>query len=278
MLYLLLAIVTSAMISTAMRLSEEKITCNIAMLAMGYITSSALAVLTMGPANLLPAHPELPTAIAMGAINGLLYMLGLVLMQWNVSRNGVVLTSTFTKLGLIVCMALSVVLFREIPSAVQLIGFFLAIGAIVLNGSGRRRQASLSRVGLLLTLVVGGISDTWVKVYGVYGTEGLSDQFLLMTFVTAAVLCLGLMVLKKQRIGLWEVVFGAAVAVPNYYNSRFLLKSLQTLPGIIVYPTFSVSALLLVSVVGVCMFKEKLSRLQWISMGMILIALALLNL
>ena len=46
----------------------------------------------------------------------------------------------------------------------------------------------------------------------------------------------------------------------------------------IVYPAYSVAAMLLITLAGVVFFRERLKRRQWIALGMILLALALLNL
>ena len=53
--------------------------------------------------------------------------------------------------------------------------------------------------------------------------------------------------------------------------------SLKELPAVIVFPTFSVSTILLVTIVGLCFFKEKLRTLQWGAIFTILISLVLLN-
>ena len=71
---------------------------------------------------------------------------------------------------------------------------------------------------------------------------------------------------------------GLAIGVPNYMSARFLLLSLTTLPGVVVYPSFSVGVIIAVALVGVLCFREKLSRRKLIALGMILAALVLLNL
>ena len=73
------------------------------------------------------------------------------------------------------------------------------------------------------------------------------------------------------------MLFGVLLGVPNFYSVRFLLDSLNTVPAVIAYPTFSVSTIMVVTLAGVAFFKEKLSKRQWIALGIILLALALLN-
>ena len=50
------------------------------------------------------------------------------------------------------------------------------------------------------------------------------------------------------------------------------------MPAVIAYPTFSVGTILTVTLAGFLLFKERLSRRQWIALAIILCALALLNL
>jgi multidrug transporter EmrE-like cation transporter len=50
------------------------------------------------------------------------------------------------------------------------------------------------------------------------------------------------------------------------------------LPAVIVYPTFSVATILVVTLAGVGLFRERLRKLQWVALAVILAALILLNL
>ena len=49
------------------------------------------------------------------------------------------------------------------------------------------------------------------------------------------------------------------------------------MPAVIVYPSYSVGAILLVTLTGVAAFKERLRKLQWLAIGFIAAALVLLN-
>ena len=53
--------------------------------------------------------------------------------------------------------------------------------------------------------------------------------------------------------------------------------ALGHLPGVIVYPTYSVATILVVTLAGVCLFKERLRRTQWLALSVILAALVMLN-
>lgn len=276
MVYLILAFCSSAMVSIVMRLSEGRMKGKLGMLMANYVACTLLAAWEAGFCTLLPRHPELPLTLALGCFNGFVYLAGFVLLQRNVSRSGVVLSSTFMKLGLLVTMVISIVLFGERPGPVQVLGFVLAVAAIVLmqeKGGGGRFDPRL-----LVLMVTGGLCDGMSKVFEEVGPADLSGQFLFYTFLTALVLCMWLAWRQGELPGIGEWGFGLAIGVPNYLSCFFLLRSLSGVPGVIAYPVYSVAGILLVTAAGVLLFRERLVGRQKLAMGMILVALILLNL
>ena len=274
---LILAICSSAAISLIMRLSTGKITNNVTMLAVNYLTCLALAAFFTG-GGFFPKDAALPGALGMGIVHGILYLASFVMFQQSVRRSGVVLSAIFMKLGLLVPMVISVFLFREIPGVLQIIGFVLAVAAIVLINFQRNTGASASAVGLLLLLILGGSADAMSKVFEELGPGHLAEQFLLYTFLTAFILCLALAAAKKQRLTRWELLFGFTIGIPNFFSARFLLAALNSLDAVIVYPTYSVATILLITLAGTAFFRERLQKRQWSALAIILLALVLLNL
>jgi len=277
MLYLLLAIVSSAMVSIIMRLSSEKVSGNVGMLAVNYLMCLAVAWAYAGWDGFLPHGHGVPAAVLMGSVNGFFYLAGFLLLQTGVKKYGVVLSSVFMKLGLLVPIVVSVAAFGEKPALLQAVGFCLAVTAIVLINYREDGTEMRFRAGLLLLLLAGGSGDAMSKVFEELGNPALSEQFLLYTFAAALVLCAALMLRRKQRPGKWEVLFGLLIGIPNYFSARFLLRSLESLPAVIAYPTFSVGTILVITVTGLGLFRERLSRRQWLAVAIILLALVLLN-
>ena len=277
MVYLLLSISCIALISINIRLSRDRVSGNVSMLTMNYLMCLVLSILYTGVDNLLPASTQLPRTIGMGVIHGMLYLGSFVLLQINVKRNGVILPAIFMKLGLLVPMVLSVVLFGEMPSIRQAVGFAIAIAAIILINQESGSRATKFKAGLILLLLGGGSADAMSKVFEVYGDTTLSAQFLLYTFIVAFLLCAGLMFWKKEHLGRTEVLFGLVIGIPNYFSAKFLLRAMEDVAAVIAYPTYSVGTIFVVSLVGVLAFRERLSRRQWFAIGIILIALILLN-
>jgi drug/metabolite transporter (DMT)-like permease len=127
-------------------------------------------------------------------------------------------------------------------------------------------------------LLFNGGADTMSKVYEVYGNSKIENIFLFFTFLSALILCLALMVYRKERLGAKELLYGALLGVPNFLSSLFILKALGSIPGVIVFPTYSVATILVVALTGLLVFREKLSKKQIFGAALICIALVLLNL
>ena len=275
-IFLVLAFFSSALVSVLMRCSDSKVKSSLGMLAVNYIVCTLLAAVESG-ADLIPPEEGLGQAIAMGILNGFFYLGGFLLLRYNISRSGVVLSSTFMKLGLLVTMLISVVFFREQPGLPQTVGFILALAAIVLINGVPGKGSGTFRPALLLLVLTGGMCDGMSKIFEELGDPALSEHFLFFTFLTAMVLCLALAPWKKQFPGKWEWLFGILIGIPNFYSCRFLLLSLATVPGVVAYPVYAVAGILLVTLAGVVLFRERLTRRQWAALTVILGALILLN-
>ena len=277
MFYLILAIASSATIAVIMRLSSRFVKGNITMLAVNYLTCLLLGAWYAGFPLFPVQSADFPMTLGMGAVNGVLYLAGFVLLQYNTRKYGVVLSSVFMKLGLLVPMVLSIFLFREMPTGMQWIGFVLAVGAILLINYEKGTSFSGIKLPLVLMLLAGGCGDAMAKVFEMYGPGNYGDLFLFYTFVSAFLLCIALILRKKERPDPYALMFGALVGIPNFFSAKFLLMSLGRLPAVIVYPSYSVATILVVTLAGTCLFRERLCKSQWTALTVILAALILLN-
>ena len=276
MLYLILAIFSSMLVSVVMRLSQQKCKSRLPVLAVNYVMCSLTALLFM-ERSIIPQGEGSGFALGLGLVNGALYLGSFMLLQYNIRINGVVLPSTFMKLGILVPTLMSIFAFGETLTLLQGVGLAAAVAAIWLIGSEKGGGKARSMGWLLLLLAAGGVTDGTSKVYEELGTAAMKDHFLLTTFFVALLLCAILCVAKKQTVTRREVVYGLALGVPNYFSARFLLLSLSEIPAVVAYPTYSVGTIVAVTLAGLLLFKEKLSKRQLTALTIILAALVMLN-
>lgn len=277
MLFLILAIVSSTLITVFMRLSEGKSKNELSLLSMNYLSCCLLSYFFMDTRRIFPSEDGLSTAILLGVIGGILYLASFLMLKWNVRKNGVTLPATFMKLGVLVPTVLSAVIFREKMHPTTVSGVVLALLAILLLKEKSHEKAK-NTVGLILLLAGGGMADAMSKVFEETAPENLSNHFLFYIFFVALILCILLVIVKKQKYNWADIGFGLLIGIPNYFSSRFLLLSLSEIPAVIAYPTFSAGTIVLVAVCGKLIFRESFTKKKLVALSVILVSLALLNL
>lgn len=280
MFYLLLAIASSSMVSVCMRLSEKYVRSEAAMFTANYAVCLALSRLYMGNIRLFTVERGIWTAVGLGIASGLLYLLGFILLRQNIRHNGVVLSSASMKLGAVLIPVITAILFfREQLKWLRLFGVILAVLAILLINIEKESVSLGGKKGwLLMLLVVNGLSDTMANIYDKTGTETLKNHYLFYTFLAALFFAFLMTLWKREGVKGADVAWGALIGIPNYYSARFLLQSLGKVPAVIVYPVYSVGAIITITLVGLIIFHEKLSRQKGVALILILAALVILNL
>lgn len=277
MLFLILSIVSSTLITVFMRLSEGKSKNEISLLSMNYLSCSLLSYLFMEDKMLFPKEEGLSTVLLLGVIGGILYLASFLLLKWNVRKNGVTLPATFMKLGVLVPTVLAAVIFKETLRLTTVFGILLALVAILLLKEKSSEKAQ-NTFGLILLLAGGGMADAMSKIFEETAPQNLSNHFLFYIFFVALVLCIVLVIVKRQKYRPYDIAFGLLIGIPNYFSSRFLLLSLRDIPAVVAYPTFSAGTIILVAVCGKMLFRESFTKKKLIALSVILVSLALLNL
>ena len=279
MLYLFLAVLSSSLISVIMRLGEEKRRSAMGMFVINYAVCAALSCLFAGRIAVYDTHPGFGMAMGLGTAAGILFLISFALLQLNIRLNGMAMASTFMKLGVVISTLIAVFIFHETPRVTQVIGILLAVGSILLIHTDRSGplEGSSYKWLLVILLLCGGITDSMANVFDKIGDPAVRDYYLFYTFAAALLCALIAMLAKHERIGRQELLDGILVGIPNYFSTRFLLLALGSLPAVIVYPAVSVGTIVLVSLAGFLLFGESLSRIKLLAMGIILLALVLLN-
>ncbi len=280
MVYLILAVLSSALVAVLMRLGEKHITNNYAMFTANYFVCSLTAFLFIGDkSGVFTMREGLPFALILGLISGCLYLGSFTLMKLNIERNGVMLATVFMKLGVLIPVLMAMIVFREAPTVLRMTGFAVAVAAIIILNVGKSEEKRGKTFPLLLLLLlVSGFTESMANIFDKAGEESLKDSFLFFNFLTAMLLAGTVTAVKHKPVTWKDIAFGVVIGVPNYFASRFLLLSLGKLPAVAVYPVYNVGAIVLVGIAGIFLFKEKMSAKKYLGFGMIAAALVLLNL
>ena len=282
MIWLIAGLICSAMVSIVLKASGRWEYDRYGMLIVNYAACLIPFLIPQAGKPLPAADRDFAFCIIFAAINGFLYLAGMVMNQINVRRNGAILQSTFARLGVMVPTCLSILLFGERPSAKQAAGIILVLAAFCIMQIPQKHDQSSARVKpafglLILGLLFSGIADSMLKIFEEYGNAALDDWFMGATFLFSALLCLCITLHTKGRIGRNEILIGLVLGIPNYLSSLLLLRSLSSISAYIAYPTYSVGAILAVTAASTLIFREKLSLWSRAGTALIIPAIILLN-
>ena len=273
MIFLILAVLCSSVISILLRISQEKRSSDIGMFIFNYAVCILLSLLYF-PRHTLSMRVEGTSfTIGLGIVTGILFLSSFVFLQQGIRKCGLVAASIFMKLGVIITVLISVTFFKESPGLLQVIGIILSVAAIIVFNYDRNGlNADSHPVLLILLLLVSGLTDSMLNVFSKIGNQELNDLFLLLVFLFAMVSSIALYLIRKERMGGWDVLLGVILGIPNYFSSRFLLLSLNTVPAVVAYPIYSVSTIVIICLAGIIAFKETLSKQK--VLGLVLVAAA----
>lgn len=196
---------------------------------------------------------------------------------------GTALATVSSRLSVVVPVFLSILIYHETPTKLQLAGFACTLMTI---GFFYRSLRNLSRGPLriteyfyLLAVLIGiGINDFAMKIFKQWRPESEEPFFLLTIFGFAFVYTALYLLIKRRPPRLATFRLGAILGIPNMFSSFFLLAALAQLPAIIVYPLTNIGIILLTALSALLIWQERLNRFGRLAMTSGVAAIILLSL
>lgn len=218
-------------------------------------------------------------ALIIGSIAGAFFFLSFIYYQKSVRENGAGLSGTFAKLGILIPMIFSILLWRELPTALQWIGILLAlISIVIVNLSKKTRQMFEINLTLLMLFSFGGIAEFSNKIFQKYALNAYKDVFLFAVFFVAFLISLTYTRLKKSPVTRRDLILGLAVGIPNLFSSYFLILALDTITTSVAFPIYSAGSIVLINLGSLLIYKEHIQNKNKIAIALTLVALVLINL
>jgi len=289
LIYLILAIICSSSIALIFKQSETKNMNRLTVTTANYFTALSISFFIILHENLfsyfkntefLSLQKDSPTrAVLLGLFSGVFFFLAFIYYQKSVKNNGVGLAGVFAKLGILIPMFFSVILWQEYPTLIQYSGIILAIFSIIIVNIPFDKNFKKSlRLSLILLFFYGGIAEFSNKLFQKYSSLKLKPLFLFSVFTTAFIISLIFTLKKSGRIKKQDIITGLIVGIPNLFSSYFLINALDELKTAVVFPIFSAGSIIVISLGGFFIFKEKLNNKEISAIFMTIIAMILINL
>lgn len=276
MIFLATAIGANVCMTFLMKYSETHHGNRYALNIWNYLTGTIVSFFLLKDKSRLIVNDGGVTFL-LSVVNGILFVAAMVMIQQSIRKNGAPLTTTFNRLGILIPTVLSAILFAEIPGGVQILGLLLCVFAIIYMNTGKKEERPAFATGLLLIFVLGGMVDFLSKIYSRYFEKENQTYFVLYTFLAACIISTVMFFRQKRKMKLQDVLIGIGVGIPNQLTTLLILWASMKLPAYIVYPTYSAGLILLVNVINFIVFREKLSRRQYMATGLIGAGLICIN-
>jgi drug/metabolite transporter (DMT)-like permease len=220
---------------------------------------------------------------------GLLLVLGFYSASVTAQTMGVSVTSVASKMSMVFPVLFSL-FFMKIESKefsfFNYLGMFLAILAIYLGSlrEGAIKKSDLSKLWMFLlpftVFVAGGLIDISLNYsnYKLINKEN-EEVFAITLFGGAAIIGLVFLLFQKRKLEWKSLVGGLYLGIPNYFSLFFVLKALTAFDnnGAVFYPIYNVGIIMLSSLLAMLIFKERLSKLNFLGLGLSVLALFLLS-
>jgi multidrug transporter EmrE-like cation transporter len=217
-------------------------------------------------------------AILIGSFAGIFFFLSFIYYQKSVHANGVGLSGTFGKLGILIPMIFSIILWNEIPTLLQWTGIALSlISILVVNFSFKDLSSKSLNWTLILLFIFGGMAEFSNKIFQKYAITEYKNLFLFFVFFIAFLISIFFTFKEKKPVAFKDLLLGILVGIPNLFSSYFLIVALNYVNTSVAFPIYSAGSILLINIGGFIIFKEKLSKKDTFAVIMTLIALVLIN-
>jgi len=281
MTYLAISILCSVAVALLFKYAEVKKLPRFTMLAVNYTVGMLVSLLAV---NNLNFSQEKNSAILLGVVVGVLFVLGYLLLLITIRKLGVALPVALMRLSAVLPTMGSIVIFLEIPNTLQIFGIVVAFLALPLirtssrSGINNINRISIEYVWAIILFISFGATEFLLKVQTEIFPAMSIAKFLVIVYAVALLISTGMAIYQRLKVDKTIFLVGIFLGIFNFFSTLFFLKALQLLPGILVYPTNGIGIILLTTASGVIFWQEKLFAKSYLFLVLSMIALIFINL
>ncbi len=286
MVDLILSILCSSLIFVVFKLYAVHRVQTLYAIIVNYLTACLVGfILYDGSVSLheIPTKSWFPVTLVMG----MLFILIFNLMARTSQELGVSVASVATKMSLVIPVILGVLLYGEKLVGINILGIVLALAAVFFS-SIKESPKRIKRTVIWLPILVflgSGIIDSSIKYLQAYHVQEAEFSLLSSTiFAAAATSGLLFILVRKGRgqldLNYRNIIGGVALGVPNFFSIFFLLRALENdfLNSASVFTVNNVAIVMLTTLLGIALFREKISTRNWAGISLAVVSIILIAL
>jgi len=291
MIYLLLSILSSTSLFVIFKYVDKYKIRTFDVIIINYVVASALGFMISDYSqDFFPVHekPWFPYSL----IIGILFIVMFVIIGKSSQRVGIAITTVTSKMSVIIPISLSIIIdINDELSGLKSAGIILALAGVFLTVYRKRRvDFHIQDIYLPIILFLGmGIVDSFVRFAQFnYVSDDISAMFTAFLFAISALTGIVTNLFQKQSfknlIKPATLFWGVLLGIGNYGSIYFIIRTLnyridggETIDGSVVFGINNIGIVALSVFIGLIVFRERLSRLNWIGVTLSFAALYILS-
>lgn len=196
---------------------------------------------------------------------GIFFVIMFNVMAITTQKLGVSIAAMSSKMSLIIPVVFAYFFYPDSNiSELQFSGIVLALVAVYCTFKKKQKLSHPLNIAILL-FIGAGILDASINYIETtfLNQQDEYNKFIITIFCVAFISGLIKMIFDKNQIALKNVFAGILLGIPNYFSIYFVLKSLEELGGIVVFPVLNIGVVLISSIISFIYYKEQMSLLNW---------------
>jgi len=282
MIYVFLSVVCSVLVSVLLKLARRFEVDVGQAIAWNYVVAGALTALMLQPSLATLREPGAPWLALIGL--GILLPTIFLALAASVRHAGIVRSDAAQRLSLLLSLLAAFVLFGEQLTALKGIGITLGLLALLCmvwrSGQGTVERGVAGWLYPLLVFAGFGVIDILFKRVAQAGVPlGASLQAMFaLALLVAFALQLWRRLQGRTRFTARSALAGVALGLANFGNILFYLRGHRALPQhpALVFASMNIGVVALGALVGMLVFRERLSRLNLAGVVLALLAIVLI--
>ncbi|WP_413998763.1 EamA family transporter [Flavobacterium sp. W1B] len=278
MLFLILSILCSVTVGIIFKISRNYTVNNTQIITWNYIFALLLCYVSFNP-DLEAIDNTAPWNIYISL--GFLLPAVFLFLALSIKQMGIVKTDAAQRLSLFIPILAAWLLFGEEFNKLKVIAFFIALAGLLLILSKREENTNNKWIYPALVLVGFGIIDVLFKQISLYTKLPYTSSLFVIFCIAMTLMTMVIVyevVFKKTKLSTTNFIFGALVGVLNFGNILFYLKAHKAFSDnpSTVFAAMNMGVIILGSLAGIFLFKERLSKRNYLGLFLALIAIVLI--
>ncbi len=223
------------------------------------------------------------------AVLGTLFMISFLLFAISTQKAGMAITSVASKMSVVLPVFIGAYLYEyEHLSAFKITGLLFALLSfyLIFKKSDTEKINWIKIVLPLLIFLFSGANDVIMKyireMYFKTSEMNLDSEILFVgslfsiSFISGLIVLGPISIIKKEKLELKSLWAGIILGIVNFFSALTMFKAMGYFESSVFFPIFNVSIVSISAIIGIIVFKEKLSKLNYIGLGLALITILIL--